>query len=132
MYDSLEDTGGRLSTSLRGRLTSALHNGDLKLHYQPQVDLQRSIMTGCEALVRWHDPRQGWISPELFVPVAEGSDQRLHGTCIAKFPQRPGCRPAHVPLPITQGSDQWLHGSCVAKRAQCYGCFQAHASVFIS
>jgi predicted signal transduction protein with EAL and GGDEF domain len=39
--------------------------------YQPQWDLRHNAMAGLEALVRWHDPELGMISPAEFVPLAE-------------------------------------------------------------
>jgi EAL domain-containing protein (putative c-di-GMP-specific phosphodiesterase class I) len=59
---------------LKGKLKVALDNSDLTLHYQPQIDLQRGMVSGCEALVRWNHRNQGWIRPDLFIPVAEQSD----------------------------------------------------------
>jgi len=61
-------------TDLKSKLKLALDNSDLMLHYQPQVNLQEGVLSGCEALVRWNESGQGWISPELFIPVAETSE----------------------------------------------------------
>ena len=44
------------------------------LYYQPQVDLQEGVVSGCEALVRWNEADHGWISPEVFIPVAESGE----------------------------------------------------------
>ena len=51
-------------------LRRALAEGRLELHYQPQVDMKGNIL-GAEALVRWHHPRRGLVSPAEFVPIAE-------------------------------------------------------------
>jgi EAL domain-containing protein (putative c-di-GMP-specific phosphodiesterase class I) len=59
---------------LKSSLKVALDNSDLMLHYQPQVDLQEGVVSGCEALVRWNQAGHGWVSPDLFIPVAESSD----------------------------------------------------------
>lgn len=57
----------RLNTDLR----LALQNGDLSVHYQPMVSLRSGEVVGAEALLRWHHPESGWISPAEFVPLAE-------------------------------------------------------------
>ncbi|GAB2180242.1 EAL domain-containing protein [Denitratisoma sp. agr-D3] len=57
--------------NLEHRLRTAIARGELLLHYQPLVDLERSAVCGAEALVRWNDPEHGMISPGEFIPVAE-------------------------------------------------------------
>jgi diguanylate cyclase (GGDEF)-like protein len=44
---------------------------ELQLYYQPIISLVTGQLSGFEALVRWHHPQQGWISPVKFIPVAE-------------------------------------------------------------
>jgi len=57
--------------NLENRLRAAINRGELLLHYQPLVDLDRRDICGVEALVRWNDPEHGMISPGEFIPVAE-------------------------------------------------------------
>jgi diguanylate cyclase (GGDEF)-like protein/PAS domain S-box-containing protein len=45
--------------------------GGFEVYYQPLVDLRDNTITGCEALLRWHHPERGMISPAEFIPVAE-------------------------------------------------------------
>ncbi|MDD4930323.1 MAG: EAL domain-containing protein [Gallionella sp.] len=52
-------------------LHQALECGEFTLHYQPQVDLQSGRIIGAEALLRWQHPVSGWVSPAVFIPVAE-------------------------------------------------------------
>jgi diguanylate cyclase (GGDEF)-like protein len=52
-------------------LRRALENNQLELYYQPKIDLTRRCVVGVEALLRWKHSSLGFISPELFVPLAE-------------------------------------------------------------
>jgi diguanylate cyclase len=52
-------------------LREAVLNGDLELHYQPQVDLHTGHVVGVEALARWSHPRLGYVPPLEFLPLAE-------------------------------------------------------------
>lgn len=56
---------------LAKRFAEALRSERLELHYQPQVNIATGQLTGAEALLRWHDPQLGWISPGRFIPIAE-------------------------------------------------------------
>ena len=59
---------------LESELRRALVNkSELQLYYQPQVDMTDGRIVGAEALLRWHHPVDGIISPMLFLPVAERS-----------------------------------------------------------
>ena len=58
---------------LESRLRRAAERGELFLNYQPQVDLNTGRIYGAEALLRWHDPGYGIISPKAFIPIAEES-----------------------------------------------------------
>jgi EAL domain-containing protein (putative c-di-GMP-specific phosphodiesterase class I) len=66
--DSLTEARRELERDLR----EALDQGEqLDVHYQPLYSAASSSMTGVEALVRWNHPTRGWISPVVFVPIAE-------------------------------------------------------------
>jgi diguanylate cyclase (GGDEF)-like protein/PAS domain S-box-containing protein len=52
-------------------LRAGLAHGDLRLHFQPIVDLRTGAMVGREALVRWQHPTRGLLGPAWFLPVAE-------------------------------------------------------------
>jgi diguanylate cyclase (GGDEF)-like protein len=54
-------------------LKAAILLDQLEVHYQPVVGIDGITRTGFEALVRWRHPVRGLISPERFIPVAEGS-----------------------------------------------------------
>jgi diguanylate cyclase (GGDEF)-like protein len=56
---------------LERRLRGALEQHDFVLHYQPQIDIASGRVIGCEALIRWQDPKEGLIPPVRFIPFAE-------------------------------------------------------------
>lgn len=58
---------------LESRLRKAVVEKQFVLHYQTKVDLGRRDIQGLEALIRWHDPEQGLVSPVDFVPLLEES-----------------------------------------------------------
>jgi diguanylate cyclase (GGDEF)-like protein len=59
---------------LENDLRQALENQELQVHYQPIVSLQSWQIVGFEALMRWKHPRQGFIPPKEFIPIAEEID----------------------------------------------------------
>ena len=59
--------------TLENDLRKAVSNGELRLLYQPVVNAKTEELAGFEALVRWHHPTRGVISPTVFVPLAEES-----------------------------------------------------------
>jgi diguanylate cyclase (GGDEF)-like protein/PAS domain S-box-containing protein len=65
----LQETTERLT--MEHALRHALTNGELSMHYQPQISLTTGAVTGMEALLRWNHPRLGRISPAQFIPLAE-------------------------------------------------------------
>ena len=52
-------------------LRKAIAKGELKLHYQPIVDLDSGETGRCEALVRWEHSTRGLVEPDEFIPIAE-------------------------------------------------------------
>ncbi|MCS0607673.1 EAL domain-containing protein [Massilia solisilvae] len=74
---------------LARKLQRALSEDKLELHYQPKVCLRTGKLVGAEALLRWHDPERGWISPATFIPVAEARD--IIGV-LGKWVLRQACR----------------------------------------
>ena len=57
--------------ALAASLRHAQHNGELALHYQPQIDLASGRLIGAEALLRWNNPEHGQVAPDKFIAIAE-------------------------------------------------------------
>jgi len=57
------------------RIESALAENQFVLHYQPILDCQLGRPTGAEALIRWHHPLLGILTPDEFLPLIEGHDR---------------------------------------------------------
>jgi len=59
---------------LKTALSGAIARGELRAFFQPQIDLQTGRIVAAEALCRWHHPDWGFVSPEVFIPLAEEDD----------------------------------------------------------
>ncbi|HYE28357.1 MAG TPA: EAL domain-containing protein [Allosphingosinicella sp.] len=58
---------------LEAALKEAIERGELEVYYQPIVDLKTRKISCCEALLRWHHPELGMVSPAEFIPLAEST-----------------------------------------------------------
>jgi diguanylate cyclase (GGDEF)-like protein len=65
------DAGGKLG--LDSELRRALECEELRLYYQPEMDVASSLVVGVEALLRWEHPERGLLPPGEFIPFAEES-----------------------------------------------------------
>ncbi|MDD1615610.1 MAG: PAS/PAC sensor-containing diguanylate cyclase/phosphodiesterase [Methylococcaceae bacterium NSP1-2] len=61
----------RTRMDIEVRLRRGISEGELRVFYQPQVDINTGRIVGAEALVRWQDPLNGLVSPTLFIGLAE-------------------------------------------------------------
>lgn len=59
------------SLLLENNLRHAMERNELRLFFQPQIDLHSQAIIGMEALLRWEHPEQGLLQPESFIPFAE-------------------------------------------------------------
>jgi diguanylate cyclase (GGDEF)-like protein len=70
-YEEELDRQQRERLQMKSDLGTAIKEQSLTLVFQPQIDMQRNRLASCEALVRWHHPTLGPVSPAVFVPLAE-------------------------------------------------------------
>jgi diguanylate cyclase (GGDEF)-like protein len=70
-YHADMDVTLRARLELERELAEAIEQGQLRLHYQPVIDVRDGRVTGCEALVRWQHPRRGLLAPDAFIEAAE-------------------------------------------------------------
>ncbi|MGH9277930.1 MAG: putative bifunctional diguanylate cyclase/phosphodiesterase [Acidimicrobiales bacterium] len=73
VYDESMRVDASLRLSVEHELRTAIQEGQLRLHYQPIVDLDAKAVVGVEALVRWEHPSRGLLHPQDFIGAAEDS-----------------------------------------------------------
>lgn len=70
-YTAKINPQGNQLLSLENRLHDALQKGEFEVYYQPKVNITTWKIQGMEALLRWHHPELGLVSPSTFIPIAE-------------------------------------------------------------
>jgi diguanylate cyclase (GGDEF)-like protein len=73
-FDVQHDQSAVAHYQTLARVTEALNNGHLCLHYQPKYNLRTQEVVGLEALLRWQHPTEGLIPPMAFLPLVETTD----------------------------------------------------------
>ena len=101
-------------------LRLAIEHGQLELHYQPKIDGRRHLICGVEALLRWHHPTRGSVSPGLFIPSAErfGLINALGNWVIDEACRQMGCWNAagvHMRVAINLSVHQLREADLVAR-----------------
>lgn len=94
---------------IENNLRYALEKNELRLYYQPQIDLSSHKMIGAEVLLRWQHPEMGLISPANFIPIAEETglinmigEFVLRNACIqAKKWQDQGLQPIKIAVNLS-------------------------------
>lgn len=107
LFDTEMRERAMMLMTLEADLRFAVACCELQVNYQPIVSVQDGTLIGFEALVRWHHPEYGLISPAEFVPVAEESDLII---AIDRYIMREACQqvaqwqalyPAQYPLTLS-------------------------------
>ncbi len=71
VYSAEQDSNSPTRLALMSALRYAIDHGQLVLHYQPIIDLEKGTFSHLEALVRWEHPQHGLLPPDQFIPLAE-------------------------------------------------------------
>ncbi|WP_306262178.1 bifunctional diguanylate cyclase/phosphodiesterase [Pararhizobium sp. IMCC21322] len=104
-------TRKKIQTSLR----TAILEDEFELHYQPQIDLATTTIKGVEALLRWNHKKDGPISTEKFIPLAEECGLIVP---IGDWVIRRACREARnwpeLTFAVNVSPVQFRHGNLVA------------------
>jgi diguanylate cyclase (GGDEF)-like protein/PAS domain S-box-containing protein len=72
IFDTEEDRDTRGRHESREAIRHAIEQDELRLYYQPKVNLRTGKLVGCEALIRWQHPERGLLLPSAFLPSIEG------------------------------------------------------------
>ncbi len=73
-FDADLDEQVRTHHNRRTEVRAALRAGELRLYYQPKLDMRSGRIVGMEALLRWQHPQRGIVPPLEFLPIVEHSD----------------------------------------------------------
>jgi diguanylate cyclase (GGDEF)-like protein len=101
----------REQRTIEHELSSAIARNELRLHYQPLAKMDGEVI-GFEALLRWHNPQRGMVSPATFIPVAEESGLIMQ---IGEWVLREACReaaswPHPLQIAVNLSPIQFRHG----------------------
>ena len=108
-FETGMDADMQARCKLQFDLRKALSNGEFELYYQPVVNLERNEICGLEALLRWHHPERGRVSPAVFIPVAEETGLIL---AIGEWALRQACAdaaawPDHIKVAVNLSPAQF-------------------------
>ncbi|MCI4680341.1 EAL domain-containing protein [Rhodoblastus acidophilus] len=97
-------------------LSVALELGQLHVFYQPIIDIDSQTIIGCESLLRWHHPKNGWISPDRFIQIAEETGMIVE---IGRWALEKACRdavswPKDASVSVNLSAIQFRHQDIVA------------------
>lgn len=113
--------------ALETKLRRAVENQELRVFFQPQVNIISGRIVGAEALVRWQDPVDGLILPQCFIPIAEETALIVE---IGEWVLRETCRQGRLwldaglpplTLAVNVSSQQFRHGDICASVATILG-----------
>jgi diguanylate cyclase (GGDEF)-like protein len=108
-FDNVMDEAVKYRRELAADLRQAIERNELEVYYQVQTSISDSVVTGYEALLRWHHPNRGTIPPSEFIPLAEESglilqlgEWVLRTACVQ-------CAPFTMKVAVNLSPIQFLH-----------------------
>ena len=136
-YSSDFNAGALQKLTLATELRKAIEHDELSLFYQPKLSVGNGRLSGAEALVRWHHPQRGLVSPGEFIPVAEETglivplgEWVLKAACAqAKAWQAAGMRIPRISVNVS--SEQFRQGSLVQTLEKTLGETRVDASQLV-
>ncbi|WP_416424993.1 EAL domain-containing protein [Pseudomonas sp. App30] len=123
VFDACHDLDLRGHNARLDRIEQAVRGHELRLFYQPKVNLRSGAVVGAEALVRWQHPERGLLTPENFLPLVESNALAEHigdwvlDAVLAQM-QAWGQQGLQLPVSINVGARQLQHPDFVAKLTQ--------------
>ncbi len=115
VYDPARQDGDSARLALTASMRSALDAGQFSVVYQPIVQLPSGELRGLEALLRWHHPTLGMLSPEAFIALAEESGVI---TPLGRWVMRTACRQAGEWQRVRPGSAPFISVNLSPQQAQ--------------
>lgn len=118
-FDPAMDADLQRRRQLSADLRVALAEGQLDLHYQPIVAADGSGLRAREALLRWHHPRDGAVSPGEFIPIAEATGQirGLGAWALARACADAAAWPAEIKVAVNLSPAQFVGDGLVEEVA---------------
>jgi diguanylate cyclase (GGDEF)-like protein/PAS domain S-box-containing protein len=126
LFDTAMRDNAVRAMRIEQELQRALEQGELRLYYQPGVDLATGQVVGAEALVRWEHPQRGLIMPDRFLGIAEETGLIvplgmwvMSETCrhLAEWQSRP--ETAHLQLSLNLSARELTHPDLVSSVLGC-------------
>jgi diguanylate cyclase (GGDEF)-like protein/PAS domain S-box-containing protein len=115
-FESGMDAAAQEKTRLEIDFREAMRAGQLEVQYQPIVDLETGQVECYEALLRWHHPTRGLVSPDTFIPLAEEIGLI---DAVGRFVLHTACRearnwPEHIKLSVNVSPLQFRNGNLIS------------------
>ncbi len=92
--------------SLSWQISYGITAREFMVYCQPLINAKTGDCNGIELLLRWHNPRQGWIPPDVFIPLAERQNLIAPLTrfvlreVVRQLPQMPACPTFHIAINV--------------------------------